>query len=83
MADLKPEERYIEDADDSSFEENTTATGAYAGPDYVEIPESRLSRFFNRFRKKPEPEEDHVAALPGKEHEIEFIIIYSKLTISF
>ena len=58
VADLKPEERYVDDADDSSFEETTTETGAYAGPGYVEMPESRLSRFFNRFRKKPAVEEE-------------------------
>ena len=57
VASLEPEERYVEDADDSSFDETTTETGAYAGPGYVEMPESRLSRFFNRFRKKEKVEE--------------------------
>lgn len=58
VADLAPEERYVEDADDSSYDENTTETGAFAGPDYVDMPESRLSRFFSRFRKKKDVEEE-------------------------
>ena len=61
VADLAPEDRYVEDADDSSFEESTTASGAYAGPGYVDMPESRIARFFNRFRRK-EPEEETSAS---------------------
>ncbi|MBQ9068867.1 MAG: hypothetical protein IJ131_07375, partial [Eggerthellaceae bacterium] len=57
VADLAPEDRYVEDADDSTFDEGVTETGALAGPDYVDMPESRISRFFNRFRKKREEEQ--------------------------
>lgn len=58
VADLAPEERYVDDADDSDYDENTTETGAFAGPGYVDMPESRLSRFFSRFRKKKDVEEE-------------------------
>ena len=52
VADIAPEERYVEDADESAFEENYTETGAFAGPDYVDMPKSRAGRLFSRFRKK-------------------------------
>ncbi len=48
-----PEENlYVEDADDSSFEESHTETGAYAGPEYVDMPQSRVGRLFGRFGRK-------------------------------
>ncbi len=48
-----PEEHlYVEDADDSSFEESHTETGAYAGPEYVDMPQSRVGRLFGRFGRK-------------------------------
>ncbi|MBO4365215.1 MAG: aminopeptidase, partial [Eggerthellaceae bacterium] len=49
---VSPDELYIDDADDSFSETSMTETGAYAGPGYMEMPESRASRFFGRFRKK-------------------------------
>ena len=42
------EDLYIDDADDSEFEENFTENGAYAGPDYVDMPKSRFGGFFDR-----------------------------------
>ena len=39
------EDDYIEDADDSVYEEGYTQTGAFAGPDYVEMPKSRVVAF--------------------------------------
>ena len=51
IEDMDPEDIYVDDADDSDIEENFTETGAYAGPDYVEMPKSRIARFFDRFRK--------------------------------
>lgn len=53
---VDPEDIYVEDADDSDYAENTTASGAYAGPDYIEIPESRMSRLFGKFRRKKDKE---------------------------
>ena len=38
LQDLDPENAYIEDADDFDIEDNYTETGAFAGPDYVEMP---------------------------------------------
>ena len=35
------EDLFVEDADDSVFEENYTETGAYAGPEYVDMPKKR------------------------------------------
>lgn len=57
MQGMDPEDMYVEDADDSVYEESFTETGAFAGPGYVEMPKSRVSRLFDRFRrKKDEPE---------------------------
>lgn len=53
---VDPEDIYVEDADDSDYAENTTASGAYAGPDYIEMPESRMSRLFGKFRRKKDKE---------------------------
>lgn len=58
VADLAPEDRYVDDADDSTFEENVTESGAFAGPGYMDMPESRISRFFNRFRRKEDDVEE-------------------------
>lgn len=52
VADVDPEERYIEDADDSAYDEEYTETGAFAGPGYVDMPKSRAGRLFGRFRSK-------------------------------
>lgn len=49
---------FIEDADDSVFDEGFTQTGAFAGPDYVEMPRSRVGRIFGRFGKKKKVEEE-------------------------
>ena len=56
IADLDPNDIYVDDADDSDYDEHVTQTGAFAGPGYVEMPESRASRFFGRFRKRDEEE---------------------------
>lgn len=61
LQDLDPEDAYIEDADDSDIEDNYTETGAFAGPDYVEMPKSRIRGFFEKFRfgsKKSNREEE-------------------------
>ncbi len=62
LENVDPEDIYVDDADDSAYEENITETGAYAGPGYVEMPKSRVQRLFGRFRKKgkeaePSPQE--------------------------
>lgn len=58
VADVAPEERYIDDADDSAYDEDYTETGAYAGRGYVDMPKSRAGRLFGRFRKKKNKQED-------------------------
>ncbi len=52
LENVDPEDVYIEDADDSVFEDNFTESGAFAGPGYVEMPKSRTGRFFKRFGSK-------------------------------
>lgn len=52
VADVDPEDRYIDDADDSAYDQEYTETGAFAGPGYVDMPKSRVGRFFGRFRSK-------------------------------
>lgn len=52
VADVPAEDRYVDDADDSIADGGVTETGAFAGPDYVDMPESRHGRFFSRFRRK-------------------------------
>lgn len=60
VADMAPEEIYVQDADDSDYDENFTETGAFAGPGYVEMPKSRVQKFFDKLglrRKKKADEE--------------------------
>lgn len=53
----------IDDADDSSYTTNQNGVGAFGGPAYVEMPKSRMQRFFGKFRHKQEPDElDEVSA---------------------
>lgn len=61
IEDVHPEDIYVEDADDSVYEEGFTETGAFAGPDYVEMPKSRIRRFFDRFRRKNGSQEETTA----------------------
>lgn len=48
------EDMYVYDADDYSYQEATTETGAVAGPGYVDIPESHAESIFGKLfhRKK-------------------------------
>lgn len=61
IENVDPEEVYVDDADDSVFEEEFTETGAFAGPGYVEMPQSRVGRFFGKFRRKKKKEEEQSA----------------------
>ena len=53
------EDLFIEDADDSDYQENFTESGAFAGPDYVEMPKSPVRSFFDKIfhRKDAEPKQ--------------------------
>ena len=55
---LDPEDIYVDDADDSSFDAEFTETGAFAGPGYVEMPQSRIGKFFGKFRRKNKKDEE-------------------------
>lgn len=50
VANMDPSEMYVEDADDSSYDVDTTETGAFAGPGYMDMPKKRHG-LFGRFRK--------------------------------
>lgn len=62
VADVAPEDMYVDDADDAVFEEEFTETGAFAGPGYVEMPQSRLGKFFSKFRRKKDKKTEESAA---------------------
>lgn len=55
---LDPEDIYVDDADDSAFDAEFTETGAFAGPGYVEMPQSRVGKFFGKFRRKNKKAEE-------------------------
>ena len=60
LENIDPDDIYVDDADDSDIEENYTETGAFAGPDYMEMPKSRAGGFFSRLgfgRKKKKERE--------------------------
>ena len=50
LSDVALEDMYVEDADDSDYDDKFTETGAYAGPGYVDMPKSRASRFLDKFK---------------------------------
>ncbi len=52
VADRDPEDIYVDDADDSVYEENMTDLGVHTGAGYVDVPESRMGKLFGRFGKK-------------------------------
>lgn len=58
LENVDPDDIYVDDADDSVFEEEFTETGAFAGPGYVEMPQSRVGKFFGKFRRKKEKKEE-------------------------
>lgn len=58
LENVPDDEIYIDDADDSVYEEGFTETGAFAGPGYVEMPKSRVRRIFDRFNFKKKDEEE-------------------------
>lgn len=49
LKDADPNDLYIDDADDSDYEEYVTETGAFAGPGYMEMPKSRMQRLLSKF----------------------------------
>lgn len=61
IADMVEEDIVIHDADDSDYAENVTLTGAMAGPGYVDMPKSRVSRIRGIFGRKKKQESDSIS----------------------
>lgn len=57
LDNVDPDDIYVDDADDSAYDQNVTETGAFAGPGYVDMPKSRVHRLFDRLRRKNKEEE--------------------------
>lgn len=55
---MDSEDMYVDDVDDSAYDENFTETGAFAGPGYMEMPKSRFRRLLDRFRHHKDEDED-------------------------
>ena len=55
---MDPEDMYVDDADDSAYDDHFTETGAFAGPGYMEMPKSRFRRLFDKFLHRKDDEED-------------------------
>ncbi|MEG0070778.1 MAG: aminopeptidase [Raoultibacter sp.] len=72
VADVAPEDLYIDDADDSSFVGNVTETGAFAGPGYVDMPKSRIHKFFDKFSLGKKKKEDEISPQEWLEVEDDF-----------
>ncbi len=51
---MDPDDMYVEDVDDSAYDETFADSGAIASGEYLEMPKSRVSKFFGRFRHKKE-----------------------------
>lgn len=62
LQDVDPNDIYVDDADDSAYEEGMTETGAFAGPGYVEMPKSRVRRFFDKFSFRKNKNNDDTSA---------------------
>ena len=58
LEDVAEQEIYVEDADDSDYQDQITETGAFAGPGYVSMPKSRLGRLFGKHRGKDKKREE-------------------------
>lgn len=57
LEDVDPEDIYVDDADDSAFDDPYTDAGQFATPGYVEMPKSRFRRLLDHFHRKPKDEE--------------------------
>lgn len=55
---MDPEDMYVDDADDSAYDDHFTETGAFAGPGYMDMPKSRFRRLFDKFLHRKDDEED-------------------------
>lgn len=53
-----PNDIYVDDADDSVYDDGCTETGAFTSTGYVDMPKSRAHRFFDKLRFRKRKEED-------------------------
>lgn len=65
LANVDPDDIYIEDADDSDYDEGFTEVGAVTGVSMVDMPKSRASRMFGRFRKNKKDDETSFSEAMG------------------
>lgn len=63
LADVDPDDMYVDDADDSDYDEGFTATGAMTSPSFVEMPKGR--GMLSRFRRKKREDETSFAEAIG------------------
>ena len=64
VADLDPDDVYVEDADDSDYSENFTETGAFAGPGYMDMPKSRAAKLFDKLPFGKKKKKDDIIQTP-------------------
>lgn len=65
IADMVEDDIIIQDVDDSAYQQNTTSTGAYAGPGYVNMPKSRADRIKGIFGRKKSNHETSLSEAIG------------------
>lgn len=65
IADMVEDDIVIQDVDDSAYQKNTTSTGAYAGPGYVNMPKSRADRIKGIFGRKKSNHETSLSEAIG------------------
>lgn len=58
LKSVDSEDIYVDDVDDSDYDKDFTETGAFAGAGYVDMPTSKTSKFFSRFRRKAKGDDE-------------------------
>ena len=72
LADVDPDDVYIDDADDSDYDDGFTEAGAMAGAaGYVNMPSSRKSRVLDKFRRRKKEEEPSFSEAFGLEKDFD------------
>lgn len=71
LADMDPDDVYVDDADDSDYDDGFTAAGAMTGAGYVNMPASRKSRVFGKFRRNKKEEEQSFSEAFGLEEDFD------------
>lgn len=71
LADMDPDDVYVDDADDSDYDDGFTSAGAMTGAGYVNMPASRKSRVFGKFRRNKKEEEQSFSEAFGLEEDFD------------